>query len=317
MPDEQCQRTGWSRLPSLNRGPSDRADLAVMADLQRCVVQFIHPGGEHGPERAGGKRWNRGLHKRKFLRVPGEYLTARDGWAQADDLLFWGEWEPESDVSPIAAPVAAGPKFLHQPYYVRPRAYPGDLQNTDPFVFGDHFLYTLCRQTKPIGGRARPTFLRDLAAGSLILFGSFKGGGFVLDTAFVVADGILHDAESWPSSLCGLISDTYADVTMRPTYQTAWPHQLRLYCGATPATRLEGMFSFAPCLPVGVGSSGFARPTVALKDIITPGLMMGVKATRGVSLDALVALWNSVVKQVLDQELALGTRFDTPERRDS
>jgi hypothetical protein len=56
---------------------------------------------------------------------------------------------------------------------------------------------------------------------------------------------------------------------------------------------------------------------VALKDIITPGLMMGVKATRGVSLDAVVALWNSVVKQVLDQELALGTRFDTPERRDS
>jgi hypothetical protein len=77
------------------------------------------------------------------------------------------------------------------------------------------------------------------------------------------------------------------------------------------------MFSFAPCLPVGVGSSGFARPTVALKDIITPELMMGVKATRGVSLDAVVALWNSVVKQVLDQELALGTRFDTPERRDS
>ena len=300
-----------------NRGPSDRADLVVMADLQRCVVQFIHPGGEHGPDEAGGKRWNRGLHKRKFLRVPGEYLTARDGWAQADDLLFWGEWEPESDVSPIAAPVAAGPKFLHQPYYVLPRAYPGDLQNTDPFVFGDHFLYTLCRQTKPIGGRARPTFLRDLAAGSLILFGSFKGGGFVLDTAFVVADGILHDAQSWPSSLCGLISDTYADVTMCPTYQTAWPHQLRLYCGATPETRLEGMFSFAPCLPVGVGSSGFARPTVALKDIITPGLMMGVKATRGLSLDAVVALWNSVVNQVLDQDLALGTRFDIPERRDS
>jgi hypothetical protein len=172
-----------------------------MSDLQRCVVQFIHPGGEHGPDEAGGKRWNRGLHKRKFLQVPGEYLTARDGRAYADDLVFWGEREPESDVSAIIAPVAAGPKFLHRPYYVRPRAYPGDLQNTDPFVFGDHFLYTLCRQTKPVGGHARPTFLRDLAAGSLILFGSLKGGGFVLDTAFVVADGVLHDAERWPSSL--------------------------------------------------------------------------------------------------------------------
>jgi hypothetical protein len=98
-----------------------------MADLQRCVVQLIHPGGEHGPDEAGGKRWNRGLHKRKFLQVSGEYLTARDSRAHTDDLVFWGEWEPESDVSPIAAPVAAGPKFVHRPYYVRPRAYPGDL----------------------------------------------------------------------------------------------------------------------------------------------------------------------------------------------
>jgi len=77
------------------------------------------------------------------------------------------------------------------------------------------------------------------------------------------------------------------------------------------------MFSFAPCLPAGLGSSGFARPTLALKDIITPGLMMGAKSTRGLSLDAVVALWSSVVNQVLHQDLALGTRFDMPERRDS
>jgi hypothetical protein len=288
-----------------------------MAELQRCVVQFIHPGGEHGADQPGRKQWNEKLHKRKFLQVPGDQLTDRDGVPQPDDLVFWGEWEPESEVSPIAAPVPAGPRFIHRPYYVRPSTYPGELQNTDPFVYGDRFMYTLCRQTKPFRGQFRPTFLRDLAPGSLILFGSLKGGGFVLDTAFVVADGTLHDADTWTASLSGLISDTYANVTMRPTYQTAWPHQLRLYRAATPTTRVGGMFSFVPCLPAGIGASGFARPIVALDGVITPGLMMGAKATRGVSLDDVTGLWNSVVTQVLDQDLALGTRFDLPARRNS
>ena len=108
-------------------------------------------------------------------------------------VVFWGEWEPESEGEPIASTGPDGPRWIHRPYYVRPTSYPGDLQNTDPFVFGDRFLYTLCRQTKPISGHARPTFLRDLAPGSLILFGSLKGGDFVLDTALVVAEGVLFD----------------------------------------------------------------------------------------------------------------------------
>jgi hypothetical protein len=45
--------------------------------------------------------------------------------------------------------------------------------------------------------------------------------------------------------------------------------------------------------------------------------MMGAKATRGLSLDDVAALWNSIVTQVLDQGLALGTQFELPERRDS
>ncbi len=52
-------------------------------------------------------------------------------------------------------------------------------QNTDPLVFGDHFLYSNCRQRQ--NGK-----MRDLAHGSLVLFGSKLGGQFVLDTLFVV-----------------------------------------------------------------------------------------------------------------------------------
>jgi hypothetical protein len=77
------------------------------------------------------------------------------------------------------------------------------------------------------------------------------------------------------------------------------------------------MFSFVPCLPAGLALSGFARPTLTLAAIITPGLMMGAKATRGLSLDHIAVLWNSVVTQVLNQGLTLGARFDMPEKRDS
>lgn len=217
-----------------------------MADLERCLVQFIHPGSEHGIH-GRLKPWNTDEHRRKFLRVRGSYVEAVDAAPKTGELVFWGEWEPESEGDSIPSPVPDGPRWVHRPYYVRPTSYrrvgrlkrgrdvclPGNLQNTDPFVFGDRFLYTLCRQTKPIRGHRQPTFLRDLAPGSLVLFGSLKRGEFVLDTALVVAEGLLHDFRTWPTVLAARISETYADVTMRPTYQTARPHELRLYCGAT------------------------------------------------------------------------------------
>jgi hypothetical protein len=280
-------------------------------------VQFMHPGGEHGEDQPGHKNWNRALHRRKFLLTPGQYLAGPNTDPVPENLAFWGEWEPESQVERIGNPVPGGPRWQHRPYYVRPVSYPGDLQNTDPFVFGEAFLYTLCRQTKPIGGLYRPTFLRDLAPGSLILFGSLKRGEFVLDTVFVVADGVLHNGDDWSTSLEGQVSETYVDVTVRPTYQTAWPHKLRLYVGATPATRVEGMFSFAPCRPVKKGDPAFPRPVITLPGVITPGLMMGAKATRDIGLVDVAELWKTVVSQVLDQDLLLGTHFSLPPRRDA
>ena len=45
-------------------------------------------------------------------------------------------------------------------------------------------------------GRPRPTLLRDLGAGSVILFGSKLSGQFVRDTVFVGMESALHDASS-------------------------------------------------------------------------------------------------------------------------
>ena len=40
--------------------------------------------------------WNRGDHERKFLKNPGIYLE--NDCYKNSDLVFWGEWEPQSDV---------------------------------------------------------------------------------------------------------------------------------------------------------------------------------------------------------------------------
>ena len=181
-------------------------------------------------------------------------------------------------------------------------------------MFGDHFLYTLCKQSK----QSRPTFLRDLAPGSLILFGSHKAGDFLLDTAFVVAEGVLHNSDNWPSALRGRINQTYEDVTIRPTYEGFGDHELRLYRGATREEPISGMFSFAPCLPFDVGRVGFARPPIQLQGV-NPDLTQGVKGMETTSLpvEEIKERWDAVVTQVLDQDLALGTRFALPPRRDA
>ena len=75
------------------------------------------------------------------------------------------------------------PRFLHEPYWTAPPDLP-NLQNTDPYVFGERFRYSNCRQNTKKG----PLPTQRLATGSVIPFGSGLDGEFVLDTAMVVAD---------------------------------------------------------------------------------------------------------------------------------
>ena len=134
-------------------------------DDKLLLVQFTHPGKEHEPDDGLLKRWNKRPrpHKRKFLKQNGRYLAG--GKVAEGKVLFWGEWEPESTVErKIDEPILRGPRFIYEPYYVVPRSYNG-LENTDPFVFGEQFHYTVCKQRTF-------TQLRHLLPGSVILFGS-------------------------------------------------------------------------------------------------------------------------------------------------
>jgi len=166
-------------------------------DNNLWFVQFLHPGKEHSPDAGSFKRWNRleHQHKRKFLTSIGTYLA--DGRVEKGKILFWGEWEPESRViREIADPKPFFPRFFHEPFYVLPRSYDG-LQNTDPFVFGERFLYAVCLQ------RPFPQ-LRLLSRGSVILFGSCQGGSaFVLDTVFVVDHWLDYSKANYQDDLAG------------------------------------------------------------------------------------------------------------------
>jgi|Deesub1362B_J571_1020462.scaffolds.fasta_scaffold02121_4 hypothetical protein len=276
-----------------------------------CFVQFIHPGKEHSPNNADIKNWNNMIPKRKFLQSKGRYIS--DNRIEEGNILFWGEWEPESRViKKIDKPIPNGPRYIYEPYYRIPKSYHG-LKDTDPFVFGNPFYYTACQQY----AKKNPTQLRNLSRGSVILFGSCVNQNFVLDTVFVVNDWINHNKNNYKNVLKGKISEVYADVTLSPLYQelSAESKSYRLYFGATFYSPLKGMFSFFPCLPCDDNPKGFARPIIKIKNIITNDLRQGRKITVMKNIDEVTILWNNVVKQVTKKGLKLGIFAQLPEMK--
>ncbi len=279
----------------------------------RKLVQFMHPGYEHRPDSPGWKGWNTKDHRRKFLRARGLYRQDVDGADERGELTFWGEWEAQSRVEQLA-PSLAGPRWLHTPLLQPLSTYRG-AQNTDPFVFGDRFLYTCCKQRLRSG---RPTQLRFLPHGSVILFGSHVDGAFGLDTVLVVNDHLDHHA---PTDLNDEVPGPYLHTTVRPMYEMNDDYQdpqrvgWRLYLGATPDSA-SGRFSFVPARLVEDGhATGFQRPIVMLEGLVTPGLRQGQKITV-LNDETIGDAWKSVVDQVLSRDLLLATSFDMPQTED-
>lgn len=277
-----------------------------------AFVQFIHPGKEHGPGSSSEHRaWNMGPHRRKFMLTNGAYVI--DGRPREARVAFWGEWEPPSRVVREYATEGDLPRFVHEPLIEHPESYQGR-QNTDPYVFGSWFIYTGCQQHTNKG--ETETQLRRLKRGSVILFGScLARSRFVIDTVFVVADFFDHCSGDYRSVLRDAVTDPYWTVTLGPWYQdskAAGTRSFRLYRGATPEHPIDGMFSFAPCLPDKGSDPRFERPEVQLPHVITPHLTQGKRVTKLSRVEEAVSLWNGVVKQVARRGLALGVRFDAP-----
>ncbi len=268
---------------------------------ERQIVQFPHPGGEHRPK-TDVMPWNRSEHKRKFL--VGDGRRFEHGRLIPGPFAFWGEWEPPSRVVQRFDPVDGRPATLQSPFWTRER-HRALLQNTDPLVFGDRFLYSNCRQGHNVK-------LQTLAPGSLILFGSKAKTGFILDTVFVVAErGSPYmqaaaesvDAPAWVREVVfGPLSRGRGDPGQR----------FVLYRGQRHDDPDAGPYSFVPCRALDAPDLAFARPTIHLpKTLLNPNLAMGAKASLA-SMRDVEDVWADVVDQVHRADLALGVDLVPP-----
>lgn len=118
-------------------------------------------------------------HRRKFIGREGQYLSGNVP-AEAK-LYFWGEYEPETEATIISR---YRPRAVHD--VLKPvrgmSPIPPGAQNTDPYVFGEHFKNTCCW-----------TGRRDYVPGDMIMFGAVRRDKlnvpyFVLDTVIIVKD---------------------------------------------------------------------------------------------------------------------------------
>lgn len=248
------------------------------------------------------------------MQLHGQWIDENDA-KQSGDLWAWGEWEPESDILRTFNPAGEGsgyPRRLWKPYYVpkSDQEY-SKLHNTDPFIFGKHFLYSNCRQKSS---------LKRLAKGSIIAFGSRKKingqPAWTLDTVMVVKDFVDYAPCRAREELRDWAPDTFLEVCGGPFSASPESERLRLYRGATPSDSVDGMFSFFPAMPAGVARE-FPRPPINLRaEYFNPASWRTVKGPRDErSYDELRNLWESLVTQVRDAGLVLGTYAELPERR--
>ena len=292
-----------------------------------CFVQFSHPGREHGPK--SGCNWHKSKrdHRRKFMQLRGKWIEG-DDTTRSGDLWAWGEWEPNSYL--ICKFNTSGrdsrfPRYLWNPYYIPKDCY-GGLHNTDPFIFGEHFLYSNCGQPSP-----NKVGLKHLDRGSVIAFGSGKKidgqRRWTLDTVLVVRDFVDYDMRKARTELKDWAPPTFLDVTGGPMADhdekastsgacTSRATRLRLYRGATPDDPVHGMFSFFPAIQAG-RDSGFPRPVIDLPSkYFNPSKWQGPKGLgQERTRDDLLELWNRLVKQVCTAGLVLGIRAELPERQ--
>ncbi len=301
--------------------------------IELLVVQFMHPGGEYPksrfdvkPDGSLVKKWsesNAGSHHRSFLQCNGQYRRSMNGKIGSGLLNFWGEWEGPAIVQPLKDKSNFKPNWLLTPTY--PKKNETGL-NTDPFVFNGPFRYSLCQQGKKVS-------LQNLAAGSLILFGSCKKKNFMLDTVFVVGkDCGTVDSYSRKSP-----DDLFYQMTIGPVMNDPGEGQGQcggkqncdgtvqsiVYEGATPDAPVNGMYSFAPARLASSKDGIFARPVLDEKilgeelfkeivssdrRIITPNLTQGIKNTDESKVDV-VEVWKTLTKKLLEQKFVLGVSF--------
>lgn len=297
------------------------------------IVIFYHPGGEHHVTTSmlssGIMPWNnKSYHRRKFLEAMGDYVTFGSSSLRTSKLSFWGEWEPDSYVRQLQT--GSSPRFLHTPFLRNPlpslpsfapntcgvkpicgaQIVPQNtLQNTDPFVFGNSFYYSICQQLTHAGN---PADMTKLNVGSIILFGSRVNGDFALDTVFVIGDRRPYTPQTMSLDLAGYAPTIYPHIM-----QLSGNQKLICYKGATYSNPCNGMYSFVPCMISNSGKRGFGRVVLTKADfqscnmdhILSNGKQTQGRKTTIATLTEAKKVWDCVRLAVHNQNHLEGFNF--------
>lgn len=302
------------------------------------ALQFTHPGCEHSrgvilPRTDFCfKRWNyTARHMRKYIRCVADLVDTNGRLCRNKRADFWGEWEPESISAPIGNVKGKGlPDNIHYPVFIKNNLeYAGKdklikkvieekkketknakgLQNTDPFVFGDNFYYTCCKQAKT----------KRLAPGSVILFGStfqdpYK---YVVDTVFVISEIIdctWEGIEKYKD--CGLFYDAVLHKIYYGSHAKEkgenWLKGNKIIVGASYEKPYNGMYSFFPCHP-STNKETYKRPEIdsSLHDEISSSIESTKYIVRSGMADT-KAFWEKLRDYLLEQGYCLGVRTELP-----
>ena len=150
---------------------------------EKGILTYSKRGIEWGCDKKSGTRlWNNSDgHKRKFMRMDGVKYCDASKNRKKGEVTFWGEWEAQSsfDVISETDKDLDKPRLCHTPFF--DSSYSGDMKyGTDPFIFGDHFWFTHCKQTYKS--------IRNLDENSIVIFGSERkqDNVFLVDTIFVI-----------------------------------------------------------------------------------------------------------------------------------
>lgn len=354
-------------------------------------VQFTHPGKEHKVSKSeianGLKQWNYESHRRKFIEAPGLFIDG-NGKLISSDLLFWGEWEPESKVHSLQkTAIGDYPSYVHEPSlqkkstgmltalpYIVKNNKKKYRRNTDPFVFGfdpsyklvhdgsvvlsvnnrndllyteeqriitnitsnrlynGEFYYSCCKQLKLYKktNKCCQTTMAQLDLGSIILFGSIinpqspANTYFALDTVFVVGDYRDYTTSPYGGELNGFVPNEYMEIEGDDLFASG-PMQLhfRLYKGANPTKRYNGMYSFVPCRIADSKLCGFERVKlcqqdfdpickyigISVSDLFTDNLNTAPKITKSLSVADTKLIWDTIRNIIKNQGYLEGVSF--------
>jgi len=280
------------------------------------VIEFTHPGAQMRFKLGKGyhkstngsiyREWNKEpQHKRKFICNKGKYLhTTESKTPISDDILFWGEWEGHSWFEPLSGGSVIMPNGIHYPFF-NPKE---PSQNTDPWVYGNEFIYAVCKQVS-----SRLLLAKD----SVIIFGTEYKDHFAVDTVFVIDK--YTPAETLKANP-SVVTDLYWSATInRLNAEYPLPgSKNRVYKGKMWQSGLKELYSFVPCKPLSSnGKKGFQRLSLphewAQKELgfQKPGART-VCSTRHTGIEKATEVWNIIVKECIRQEYKLGVSFDEP-----